>query len=108
MSLKQQQKQEILGHICNPVVSRLREEITPPYSACVSQIWSQFQRNLEVLEAVQWRATEMIRWLENVTCGQRLKISFVKKKKKIWFATPREENAQGDLITIFNSQGGSF
>lgn len=74
----------VLGRICNPVASRSKKKIIPLYLECVSQIWSsQFKRNLEVLEMVQWKATEMIRWLENLTHEQRLKISFAKKKKKI-------------------------
>lgn len=33
------------------------------------------------LDMVQWRATKMIRWLENVTHEERLKISFASRHK---------------------------
>ncbi|KAJ7418129.1 hypothetical protein BTVI_30536 [Pitangus sulphuratus] len=63
----------ILGCIRNIIASRLREEILPLQSAlvrlhmeCCVQFWaSQFKRDMELLDWVQWRAIEMIMGLEN-------------------------------------------
>ncbi|KAK4829696.1 hypothetical protein QYF61_006071, partial [Mycteria americana] len=82
----------ILGCIRRHFASRYGEVIFPVYSAqvrshlasCV-QFWvSQYKRDMELLERVQQRATEMIKGLEHPS-----------------YEEPREEKDQGNLIIVY-------
>ena len=71
----------ILGCIKRSVVSRLREVILPLCSVLVEshleyciQMWSpQYRRDMELLERVQWRATEMMQRMEHLSYADRLR-----------------------------------
>lgn len=71
----------ILGCISRAAVSRSREVLLPPYSALVRphlqyciQFWApQFQKDRELLERVQHRATRMIKGVERLPFEERLR-----------------------------------
>jgi len=82
----------ILGHIQSSVTIRSRKVVPPLYSAIVRplleycvQFWSpQFKKDEDLLETVQWRATQMMRGLEHLSYKEGLReLGFFSLKKQI-------------------------
>ena len=98
----------ILGCIKRRVATKSREVILPLYSVlmrphleyCIQEWSCQCRRDMDLLEHIQWRATEMIQGMEHLSYEDRL--------RELGLFRLEKRRLRGCLIVLFQYVKGSY